>query len=224
MRRPGLRIAAVCAAALAVGSAPAHASFSSVFGDYQGDGTINACAHSPSELKSAEGSIPNDVRQYAPDFPAAVAGALAAHLRGDCDGRTGAAGGGSASGGSGGSNGSEPIQPVPTIAGTPATTGRVVIEAPPAPPTSAVSAKSAPGVVANDLPSLTSDPGSSLSVPLPMIVLAGFGFLGVLALIAWAIGRALGYDWAALAPVRHGFGEMGTRLEGVLDRFRLSRS
>jgi hypothetical protein len=226
MRRHIRMTAALATAVLAAGAATAQADFNSVFNDYQGDGSINACAHSPGDLKSAAGSIPNDVAQYAPDFPAAVSGALAAQLRGDCAGKT-PAGAGGAAGGAGGTTGAAgalPVQPLPEIGGTPVTSGRIVIKAPPAPPGERATTKRAPGVLANDLPALQRDPGSSLSVPLPMILLAGFGVLGFLALLAWGAGRALGYDWAALAPVRHGFGELGLRLEAALDRLRPGRS
>jgi hypothetical protein len=79
-------------------------------------------------------------------------------------------------------------------------------------------------VSSNDLPPLVRDPGTELSLPVPLVVLAALGVLGALGLLAWGAGRFLGYDWAALAPVRHGFGELGMRAETLLDRFRFSRS
>jgi hypothetical protein len=52
--------------------AAAHAdAFSDVFADYQKDGRIDPCAHSQSDLRAAKGKIPNDIEQYAPDFPQA---------------------------------------------------------------------------------------------------------------------------------------------------------
>src|SRR3954471_16404460 len=76
--------------------APATASadpFDDVFADYQKDGKIDPCAHSPEELQKAKSDIPNDIDQYAPDFPAALDAAMQDRASGKCggDGTGGAA-------------------------------------------------------------------------------------------------------------------------------------
>src|SRR3954463_6270483 len=146
MRRQLLRIAVLCSAVGAIAAPAAQASFDSVFSDYQSDGSINACAHSPAELQGANGSIPNDVAQYAPDFAGAVNGAMRAQLRGDC--ANAAAGGGAVAPGTPGAPG-VPGQGLPQIGGRPVTSGRIVVKRPPAPPSAASAAKHAPGVTAN---------------------------------------------------------------------------
>ena len=82
MRILPLVIAVLCLAAPASAFADA---FDDVFADYQKDGRIDACKHSDDALKSARRQIPNDIEQYAPDFPDALDQALERRARGDCD-------------------------------------------------------------------------------------------------------------------------------------------
>ncbi|HEV2813940.1 MAG TPA: hypothetical protein VGW10_11870, partial [Solirubrobacteraceae bacterium] len=84
------RLAALLAlaAALALLVAPAASAdpFDDVFADYQKDGKIDPCAHSPEELQQAKSDIPNDIEQYAPDFPAELDAAMEERARTNCDG------------------------------------------------------------------------------------------------------------------------------------------
>ena len=75
-------IAALLLAAPA--TAPADA-FDDVFADYQKDGRISACRHSDKALRDARKQIPNDIEQYAPDFPDALDEALERRARGECE-------------------------------------------------------------------------------------------------------------------------------------------
>ena len=55
-----------------------------VFRDYAPDARIDACKHASEDLREAQRTMPPDIEQYAPDYPAAVAAALHARARGDC--------------------------------------------------------------------------------------------------------------------------------------------
>ena len=82
-----LRRTAILAALAGVLAVPAVASadaFDDVFADYQKDGRIDACKHSERDLKAARGQVPNDIEQYAPDFPAALDEALEDRARSGC--------------------------------------------------------------------------------------------------------------------------------------------
>ena len=73
----GIRRTAVVAAfavgllAPAAGAPPvAHAGpYEDVFADFQSDGSIDACEHSEADLRRAKADIPNDIDQYAKEFP-----------------------------------------------------------------------------------------------------------------------------------------------------------
>jgi hypothetical protein len=56
-----------------------------VFRDYAPDGEIDPCKHTANELKLAQDNIPPDIEQYAADYPAAIAAAIDARARGECD-------------------------------------------------------------------------------------------------------------------------------------------
>src|SRR3712207_9344696 len=84
-----LRRALTLAVLAGVLAAPAVAqadAFTDVFADYQEDGRIDPCAHSQADLRAAKGRIPNDIEQYAPDFPQALDEALEDRARSACPG------------------------------------------------------------------------------------------------------------------------------------------
>ena len=80
----GIRRTAVVAAfavgllAPAAGVPPvAHAGpYEDVFADFQSDGSIDACEHSEADLRRAKADIPNDIDQYAKEFPGALDDAI----------------------------------------------------------------------------------------------------------------------------------------------------
>ena len=70
------RLLAACAALclpLALAPAAFADAFDRIFKEYQSSGRITACKYSESELKDAQGQVPNDIEAYAPDFPLARA-------------------------------------------------------------------------------------------------------------------------------------------------------
>src|SRR3954449_5083402 len=84
-------LAAVCAV-LAIAAPAARAQSEAeqraaleVFRDYAPDGRIDPCKHSAQDLKRAQDNIPPDIEQYAADFPAAIAAAIDARARGECE-------------------------------------------------------------------------------------------------------------------------------------------
>ena len=201
MRILPLVIAVLCLAAPAAALADA---FDDVFADYQKDGRIDACRHSDDALKSARRQIPNDIEQYAPDFPDALDQALERRARGDCD--------------------KEPAEATQTTPATPsAPGGGDDASAAPAPQTTPGAAPSPPGTAktataASDgaivnAASRTADAGGD--APAPLLVLAVVGGLIALAAIAWGILRWLAIDPRWLASARHATAEAGWRTSGV---------
>src|SRR3954469_14451565 len=98
-RRTRILTALLLVLGLAFAAAPAaHAAsaFEQVLSDYQKDGKIDPCAHTENELRDAAGQIPNDIEQYAPDFPTALQDAIDARTQGKCANKSG--GGGSSGG------------------------------------------------------------------------------------------------------------------------------
>ncbi len=52
--------------------------------DYQGDANINPCKHTLRTLREAQQETPDDIEQFAPDFPEALSNAIAAREQGAC--------------------------------------------------------------------------------------------------------------------------------------------
>src|SRR3954454_9974114 len=87
-RRTILALAAAGGLALSLlpaSSALAGSAFDEVLKDYRSDGQIDACSHSDKTLRDAQHQIPNDIQQYAPDFPDALSQALRQRASGACD-------------------------------------------------------------------------------------------------------------------------------------------
>lgn len=210
---------ALTGALLALPAVPAAAQSEAamkVFQDYAGDGQIDPCRHSSEDLRSAERSIPPDIEQYAPDYPAAVRAALEARARGDCGGRRPPTGSDApAATGTGGA--APPSTPTPAPERPTSTT---VVEAPPAPeategPTAVTAGGPADGAVERAATATASN-----SAPGPVLLLAILAALmlgtGLLALAA----RRFGWGEERLASPIHTWREAGWRAGGVWDDFR----
>jgi len=195
----------VAALLLALPASAAADAFDDVFADYQKDGRIDACRHSDRALRDARAEIPNDIEQYAPDFPDALDDALERRARGDCPGR--AANGGTAAedqpGAAGGAG-----TPTGTTPAPPTTPG-----AAPAPPgTSEANANALDGAIVNAA-SREADTGGD--APAPLLVLAVVGGLVALLLLVWALLRWLAVEPRWLAGARHATAEAGWRASGA---------
>ena len=213
-RRTILALAAAGGLALSLlpaSSALAGSAFDEVLKDYRSDGQIDACSHSDKTLRDAQHQIPNDIQQYAPDFPDALSQALRQRASGACDKAKGggtsttsttSGGAAAASGGARGGGSST----APTPAAKPG--------AAPAPPPVA---KPAGGELAADLPASAS--ASKADTPLPLVLLAIIGAILLLAgLFAW-FARFMGWGFEGLQPVWHTWREAGWRTENTISEF-----
>ena len=215
-------LAAACGLALILlpaSVALADSAFDQVLKDYQSDGQIDQCAHSEQSLRDAQHQIPNDIEQYAPDFPDALSAALRQRAAGTCDITccgwgtfTPASGSWGSWGGWGGSSapssGGSSAKSAPTPAGKP-TAG-----APPAPPPVA---KAAGGTLAASIPASAS--ASEAGTPLPIILLAILGgLLLVIGLVVW-FARFMGWGLDRWAPVLHTIREASYRSENAISEF-----
>jgi hypothetical protein len=207
---------AVAAATLAVVPV-AGADFQSVYQDYQADGQIDECRHSAGSLDDARRQVPNDIEQYAPDFPAAVE--VAQRNRGRCSG------GGRGSGSGGGDRAGVSINAAGTPGGPggPASADGVLVPRPPVPPRARLEAPATP-TSGGQQAAASVDPLGSGSTPAPILFLAALTVLILAGLALATLGRFLGWGDGPLAPVRHGLSEaamkVGAAAGGVLDRLR----
>ncbi len=243
MRAPLLAVVAVVVGLAAAPAAQAATAFEEVLKDYKGDANINPCKHSDKTLSEATGQVPNDIEQYAPDFPEALGNAISARAQGACEGKDaggadegsgggGSSGSGGSSGGggsgSGGSSGSGSgssggsAAPAPSGGSGAATPpGGSPGAAPPplptpAPPPSGVS--NAPS--ANQVP-VPTRPASSQSIPpVPIALLVILAGLVVLGGLFFTTTRWLGLDGDRIAGARHTWGEAGYRAGATWADFR----
>jgi cobalamin biosynthesis Mg chelatase CobN len=186
--------------------------FEDLYTDYAKDGKLDACKYSEKDLRQVQNLIPNDIEQYAPDFPAALDQALEDRARSACPSSGAAAGTTTTTGG-------QATQPAPP---EPAGTTTAAISAPtstvPSPPGSAQpAAAAADGAIVNAA-ARTADHGAS-EVPAPLIALAVVGGLLLLGLLLWGIARFFAWDPAWLAGARHAVAEAGWRAGGLWDDF-----
>jgi hypothetical protein len=234
-RRTRIITSLLLAVALAFAAAPAaHAAsaFEQVLSDYQKDGKIDPCAHSENTLRDAASQIPNDIEQYAPDFPTALQDAIDARTQGKCAGKD--TGGGSGSGGSGGSSGGgssgggssgggvvPPATTSPPSTSTPSTPGAT----PPGAATPQTGTTPAPPTVpkpatANGKRTSANSGSSSSDPPVPFLLIAIVAGLVLLTAAFFGTTRWLGWDFHHAAGMRQSWGEAGYRAGGTWADFR----
>jgi hypothetical protein len=198
----------VSALLLALPATASADAFDDVFADYQKDGRINACSHSDDTLRDARGKIPNDIEQYAPDFPDALDEALERRARGECQ-NGGRDGDGSPNAG-GAPSGGTPAPGSTTGAGTPAPTTPGA--APTPPPAAEATTAASDGAIANAA-ARGADGGSD--APAPLLVLAAVGGLLALVALAWGLLRWFALEPGWLVSARHATAEAGWRTSGA---------
>ena len=200
-------LAALCALALLLPATAFADPFDDVFADYQKDGRINACSHSPEELQQAKDDIPNDIEQYAPDFPAALDAAMEERARG-CDGESPADTGAAPPGATTTPSGGTPAPAVPGTATTPTTPGQT-----PAPPGTAQPAPAAGDGAIENAAARDDDSGGDF----PPAILALAILLGLLALasLVWGLFRFFAWEPRWLLGARHSVAEAGWRTSGA---------
>jgi hypothetical protein len=192
---------ALCALALLAPVAASADPFDDVFADYQKDGKIDPCAHTPAELQQAKRDIPNDIEQYAPDFPAALDAAMEERARATCDGDREDGAPGASTTGEG--------APAPPPGGTtPNAPGQA-----PAPPGTPQAAEPADdGAISN---AAARDQDSGGDVPAPLVALLVAGGLLAISLLTWGLFRFFAWEPRWLLSARHAVAEAGWRTSGA---------
>ncbi len=192
-------VAALLAVVLLPAAVAGADPFDDVFADYQKDGTIDPCAHTAAELDEAKRDIPNDIDQYAPEFPGRLDQAIAQRPQA-CEGAT---------------------APPATTTAPPTDTG-----AAPPPPTT-VPAQTTPGQTTPGQtapPVTTTQPAGAAgagrrdggdSDDAALIALVALGGLLLLGALVWALFRFFAWEPRWLLGARHAVAEAGWRTGGA---------
>jgi hypothetical protein len=193
-------------------------SFTKIFLDYQRTGRVDGCKYSAKELAAAQREVPNDIEQYAPDFPAALEAAAEQRASGQCR--------------KGQSTAAPPVAGTPTPPPTPPTapgatpTPQPAAPVPASPPNAAAPQPTpdptmAPAAADKAIETAARDArgGGASGTPAPLVVLAIV--CGLLALIAGGWGAARWWAWEPrwLARARHAGAEAGWRAGGLWGEF-----
>jgi cobalamin biosynthesis Mg chelatase CobN len=210
----------VVACSLAAAPSASANAFQDLFKEYQRTGTVNGCKNSAKDLKKAKGEVPNDIEQYAPDFPAALDAALAQRASGKC----------SKKGSSGSPAAVAPTTTTPSgtagptaTTGAPTTTPSTTTTTPagtataPAP---APDATPAPPVAddAINAAAQTSDSGAD-NAPAALVLLFVLGALLLLGALAWVATSWWAWEPAWLVRARHSGSEAGWRASAAWAEF-----
>jgi hypothetical protein len=215
MKRTGTLIV-VLLAVLAVAPAAHANAFKDIFGAYRKTGKVNPCTYSAKQLTDAKRQVPNDIEQYAPDFPAALDDAIQRRAGGACDKAaatpaTATTPAGTASG------------PTATTGTPPATTPAPSGQAPQPTPTP----NPAPAVADNAVLAASRRHNSDAGVPAPLVALAVIGALMALAALLYGLARWWAWEPRWLVRARHAGAEAGWRASGswaeFMDWVRLGR-
>jgi len=219
MQRAGTLIV-VLLALLAVAPAAQAKAFKDVFAAYRHSRQVDPCAWSAAQLSDAKRQVPNDIDQYAPDFPQALDDAIAKRAAGACAKQAAAA------------TSTAAATPPPTTSGPTATTG-VPPGSTPAPssgqqaPQPAATSKPAPAVADNAVLAASKQTSSDAGVPAPLVALAVIALLMMLAALLYALARWWAWEPDWLVRARHAGAEAGWRASGswaeFMDWVRLGR-
>lgn len=209
-----LALAGVLLASLAAPAAAQQSVALKVFQDFAADGRIDPCKHTSAELRAVDQNIPPDIDQYAPDYRAAVKGALEARARGDCAGAKPQAAPVVAPQGPAASA----PKPAPAAVAVPMKT---VVPEPPAPVVAPASADApAPAAKADVALERVATLRPANEAPAPLVMLAILGLLLVCSVLFLTTMHRFGWEQGRLAPVAHAWREAGWRTEGLWQDFR----
>ena len=211
MKRTGTLIAVLLALLAAAPAAQANA-FKDIFGAYRTSGRVDPCAWSAKQLSSAKQQVPNDIDQYAPDFPQALDDAIARRAAGACAQQAAA------------STAAATPPPASSSPGPTATTGVPPGTTPatgsgPAPQPAATS-KPAPAVADNAVLAASKTSSSDAGVPAPLVALAVIALLMMLAALLYGLARWWAWEPRWLVRARHAGAEAGWRASGSWAEFR----
>jgi hypothetical protein len=219
MKRTGT-LFAVLLALLAVAPVAQANAFKDIFGAYKQRGQVNPCTWSAKQLSDAKREVPNDIDQYAPDFPQALDDAIAKRTAGACAKQAATTSTAAAT------------PPPTTSSGPTATTGVPPGSTPPAPssqqaPQPAATSKPAPALADNAVLAASKRRSSDAGVPAPLVALAVIAVLMMLAALLYALGRWWAWDPDWLVRARHAGSEASWRASGswaeFMDWLRLGR-
>ena len=222
MKRTGTLIA-VLLCLLAAAPAARAGAFTDIFGAYRKSGTVDACKWSAKQLANAKRQVPNDIDQYAPDFPNALDDAIQKRASGACA-KTAAGAPATST-----PAGATPSQPTATTGVPPGTTPAAPA---PAPGTSAqapqpTSANPAPAVADGAVLAASKSRSSDAGVPAPLVALAVIGALMAIAALLYGLARWWAWEPRWLLRLRHAGAEAGWRASGswaeFVDWLRLGR-
>lgn len=211
-RRSRILVALIGALAISLvltASALANA-FTQVYNSYRKTGHVAPCTFSEQTLRQANGQVPPDIEQYAPDFPAALQAALQARARGACGGPSGASPSSAAASSTG--------TPAPPSGGG-AAAGPSVPSTPGAAPASGPSAATEAGHSVLPLTLASHSSSGSGGVPAAIIALAVLAGLLALALGVYGLARWRGWDPPWLRYLSHSFSEAGFHAEATWAEF-----
>lgn len=221
MKRTGTLIV-VLLALLAAAPAAQAGPFKDIFASYKKTGRVDACAWSAQQLADAKRQVPNDIEQYAPDFPNALNDAIQRRAAGGCA-KSAAAPAATTTAAAGGSS----PGPGPT-----ATTGVPPGTTPAAPPSGqapqpAPTSSPAPAIADKAVLAASKTRSSDAGIPAPLVALAVIGGLMALAALLYALARWWAWEPRWLVRWRHAGAEAGWRASGswaeFMDWLRLGR-
>jgi hypothetical protein len=220
MKRTGTLIAVLLALLAAAPAAQANA-FKDIFGAYKKSGHVDACAWTAKQLSVAKQQVPNDIEQYAPDFPQALDDAIARRAAGACAKQAATTSTAAAA------------PPTTTSTGPTATTGVPPGATPPAPagsqqaPQPAATSKPAAAVADNAVLAASKRDSSDAGIPAPLVALAIIAVLMMLAALLYGLARWWAWEPDWLVRARHAGAEAGWRASSswaeFLDWVRLGR-
>jgi hypothetical protein len=210
-------VLSLAAVAVALAAAPIASadSFTKIFKDYARTGRVDGCKYSAKELAEAQRQVPNDIEQYAPDFPAALQAAAEQRASGACR-KSGSVG-----------TAAPPVvapttpqPPPPAAPGRPAPTPQAPAPPPPSPtPQPTPDPKLAPGAADNAIVTAAARDDDGARWPAPLLLLAIFSGLLALVGLAWGAARWWAWDPAWLGRTRHASAEAGLRAGAVWSEF-----
>ena len=220
MKRTGTLIV-VLLALLAVAPAAQANAFKDVFAAYRHSGQVDPCAWSAAQLSDAKRQVPNDIDQYAPDFPQALDDAIAKRAAGACAKQAAAT-----------TSTAAAAPPATTSSGPTATTGVPPGSTPPAPsgqqaPQPAATSKPAPAIADGAVLTASRQRSSDAGIPAPLVALAVIAVLMMLAALLYALARWWAWEPDWLVRARHAGAEASWRASGswaeFMDWLRLGR-
>jgi len=221
MKRTGTLIV-VLLGLLAAAPAAQAGPLKDIVASYKKTGRVDVCAWSAQQLADAKRQVPNDIEQYAPDFPNALNDAIQRRAAGGCA-KSAAAPAATTTAAAGGSS----PGPGPT-----ATTGVPPGTTPAAPPSGqapqpAPTSSPAPAIADKAVLAASKTRSSDAGIPAPLVALAVIGGLMALAALLYALARWWAWEPRWLVRWRHAGAEAGWRASGswaeFMDWLRLGR-